>query len=179
MSGMVRDDVGTCGEAHRAVAAICAAHDLDTLLAATRTWARVLTGADGVTFVLRAGDKCYYADEEAIAPLWKGRRFPLESCISGLVMLQRESLVIPDIYADPRVLHDVYRPTFVKSMLMAPVRKADPIAAIGAYWQVECAPTSAHVQLIELLAEAVAVRLTSDQLWPRAQDAVSRILKLQ
>lgn len=174
VSGIVRDDVSTRGEAaHRAVEAICAATDLDSLMYATRVWARQLTGADGVTFVLRAGDLCYYADEDAIAPLWKGQRFPLASCISGWVMRQREPVIIPDIYADTRVPHEAYRPTFVKSMLMAPVRKSDPIAAIGAYWKLECAPTLSHVQLIELLAEAVAIRLTSEQVWTRVKDAIA------
>jgi GAF domain-containing protein len=174
VSGVARDDVATRGEAaHRAVEAICAASDLESLMTATRTWARQLTGADGVTFVLRAGKLCYYADEDAIAPLWKGQRFPIDSCISGWVMQQREAVMIPDIYADARVPHQAYRPTFVKSMLMAPVRRKDPIAAIGAYWKVECAPTASHVQLIELLAEAVAVRLTSEQVWARVKDAIA------
>jgi GAF domain-containing protein len=176
IGAIVYDDTARRGEAaHHAVEAICAADDLPALITATRAWARHLTAADGVTFVLRAGNSCYYADEDAIAPLWKGQRFPIESCVSGWVMQQRESVIIPDIYADARVPHDVYRPTFVRSMLMAPVRKADPIAAIGAYWSVECAPTHSHVQLIELLAEAAAVRLTSDQLWPRAKDAMTAL----
>lgn len=173
VSSLRRDDSTVRGEeAHRAVEAICAAGDLASLMVATRTWARRLTGADGVTFVLRAGDSCYYAEEEAIAPLWKGQRFPMTSCVSGWVMLNRESVIIPDIYADPRVKQEAYRPTFVKSMLIAPVRKADPIAAIGVYWKVACAPTSAHVQLTELLAEAAAVRLASEQLWARAKASI-------
>lgn len=173
VSSLQRDDSTVRGEeAHCAVEAICAAGDLESLMVATRTWARRLTGADGVTFVLRAGDSCYYAEEEAIEPLWKGQRFPMSSCVSGWVMLNRESVIIPDIYADARVMQEAYRPTFVKSMLIAPVRKADPIAAIGVYWRTACAPTSAHVQLTELLAEAAAVRLTSEQLWARAKAAI-------
>jgi hypothetical protein len=54
-----------------------------------RGGARRLTGADGATFVLRDGDKCFYADEDAIEPLWKGQRFPLEQCISGWAMRNR------------------------------------------------------------------------------------------
>lgn len=37
-----------------------------------RTAARKLTGADGITVVLREGDLCHYAEEDSIAPLWKG-----------------------------------------------------------------------------------------------------------
>ena len=141
-------------------------------MAATRHWARRLTSADGVTFVLRAGECCYYADEEAIAPLWKGQRFPLHTCVSGWVMQNREAVVIPDIYADPRVPHEAYRPTFVKSMLMVPVRKSDPIAAIGAYWRTASAPTAAHVKAVELLAEAAGVGLASEYVSARVKQAI-------
>jgi len=47
----------------------------DTLLEVVRqlvSVAREVSGADGVTFVLRDGDQCAFADESAIAPLWKG-----------------------------------------------------------------------------------------------------------
>jgi hypothetical protein len=47
---------------------------LDDITAVVRRAARELTGADGATFVLRDGQQCYYADEEAISPLWKGSR---------------------------------------------------------------------------------------------------------
>ena len=55
----------------------------DDILDVVRTAARSLVGADGVTLVLREGDKCHYAEEDAIGPLWKGRRFPAGCCISG------------------------------------------------------------------------------------------------
>ena len=96
--------------------------------------ARELCGADGATFVLRDDDRCFYADEDAIAPLWKGKRFPMEACISGWVMIHREAVAIGDIYADARIPADAYRPTFVKSLAMVPIRTKAPIGAIGNYW---------------------------------------------
>src|SRR3954452_13433582 len=98
------------------VQALSLARSLPAVMAIVRRVARELTGADGATFVLREGDKCYYADENAIAPLWKGRRFPISACISGWSMLHREHVVIEDIYADGRIPADTYRPTFVKSL---------------------------------------------------------------
>src|SRR4051794_10607196 len=65
--------------------------------------ARRLTGADGATLVVREGGQCHYVDEDAIGPLWKGRRFPLESCISGWSMLHGELAVVEDVYSDPRI----------------------------------------------------------------------------
>ena len=59
------------------------ARSLPSIMEIVRHAARNLVSADGATFVLRDGDKCFYAEEDAIGPLWKGRRFPLNSCISG------------------------------------------------------------------------------------------------
>src|SRR5579872_666525 len=78
--------------------------------------ARALTQADGLTFIFREEDQCLYAEEDAIAPLWKGRRFPLETCICGWVMRTGQIALIADIYADERIPHDAYRATFVKSL---------------------------------------------------------------
>src|ERR1700753_2537304 len=79
------------------------ARDVDAVAAIVRDAARNLTGADGATFVLRDGEQCYYADENAIEPLWKGKRFPLEACVSVWVMLHGTPAMIPDIYDDPRL----------------------------------------------------------------------------
>ncbi len=108
------------------------ARDVNAIMTIVRRAARALTGADGATFVLREGDMCLYADEDAIGPLWKGQRFPLHGCISGWSILNGQSVMIPDIYADPRVPADAYRATFIKSLAMVPIRKGNPIGAIGA-----------------------------------------------
>src|SRR5690348_15123743 len=97
------------------VQSLSTARSLDAVMAIGRTAARRLTGADGATFVLRDAERCYYADEDAIAPLWKGQRFPMSACISGWAMLNKSAAVIPDIGLDARIPIDAYRPTFVKS----------------------------------------------------------------
>lgn len=121
--------------------------------------ARELTGADGATFVLKDGEKCYYVDENAISPLWKGKRFPLEACISGWSMLRRELVVIPDIYRDSRIPVDAYQPTFVKSLCMVPIRVESPIGAIGNYWASVHVPSEAEMKLLQVLANSSAVAL--------------------
>src|SRR5262249_15240506 len=110
------------------------ARDLPALMKVVRDAAREISGADGATFVLRDGPYCFYADEDAIAPLWKGRRFPLETCISGWAMRNKQHVAIEDITLDERIPQDAYRPTFVKSLLMVPIRAIEPIGAIGTYW---------------------------------------------
>src|SRR5262245_50091353 len=91
------------------------ARGLPAIMAIVRTAARELTGADGATFVLREGDQCYYADEDAIGPLWKGKRFPMSSCVSGWCMTHRQPAVVEDIFSDARIPLSVYEQTFVRS----------------------------------------------------------------
>ena len=140
------------------------ARDLDHVMRIVRHAARMLTGADGASLVLRDGDHCFYADEEAVGPLWKGLRFPMRVCISGWVMINRTSAVIGDIFSDPRVAADAYRATFVRSMAMVPIRTADPVGAIGNYWARTYTPTAEQVRILQALADTTAVALENVQL---------------
>jgi signal transduction histidine kinase len=140
------------------------ARSLDAVIEIVRHAARELTGADGATFVLRDGDNCYYADEDAISPLWKGERFPMSTCISGWVMLNRQSVTIPDIYSDARIPADAYRPTFVKSLVMVPIRSSAPIGAIGSYWAETCPPPDEVVKILRALADTTSVAMENIQL---------------
>jgi signal transduction histidine kinase/CheY-like chemotaxis protein len=135
------------------------ARDLSAIQAIVRRAARALMGADGATFVLREGDECHYVDEDAIAPLWKGMRFPLQTCISGWAMRNRQAAVIPDIYADERVPIDAYRPTFVRSLVMVPIRSVDPVGAIGTYWATRHEATPEEVRTLQALADATALAM--------------------
>lgn len=76
---------------------------LPEIINIVRTAARQVTGADGATFVLRDNGYCFYADEDAIGPLWKGKRFPLNACVSGWEMINKACVAIPDIFKDPRI----------------------------------------------------------------------------
>jgi len=150
------------------------ARDLPRVTEIVRVAARHLIKADGITFVLKEDGQCYYADEDSIAPLWKGRRFPLDSCISGWVMTRRQTAAIPDIYQDERIPHDAYRPTFVKSLLMVPVGADDPIAAIGAYWASEHRATADEQRVLETLGQAASLALANVQLWGDLTRALAR-----
>jgi hypothetical protein len=125
---------------------------------------RALLDADGATFVLRDGDRCYYAEEDAISPLWKGRRFPMKACVSGWCMQHRQPVAIADIYQDARVPPDAYRPTFVRSLAMAPVGADEPLAALGAYWSEVRQPTPEELERLKTIADAAALAVANVQL---------------
>lgn len=157
-----------------AVQDLSLARNLEAVIEVVRKAARELTGADGATFILREGDKCFYVEEDAIAPLWKGQRFSMSACISGWAMLNRQPAVIEDIYSDQRIPFDAYRPTFVKSLVMVPIRAAAPIGAIGNYWAERHLATPDEVELLQALANTTAVAVENVQLYGELERRVEQ-----
>jgi GAF domain-containing protein len=89
-------------------------------------------------------------------------------------MTQDLPAVIADIYADSRVPHEVYRPTFVKSLAMVPVRAPEPIAAIGAYWADTHEATDEELGAMTLLADNIALALRNVELYDELSVALRR-----
>ncbi len=139
-----------------AVDRLGAAASLDDIIAIVRSTARSVCSADGVAFVLRDGNKCHYVEEDAIGPLWKGQKFPIETCISGWCMLNDKIAAIDDIFVDPRIPHDVYRKTFVKSLVMVPIGREPVRAAMGTYWNEKGAFSEHDITAVQTLATAVS-----------------------
>lgn len=141
------------------VQALSRTRDLPDIMHVVHRATRTLTGADGATFVLRDDDKCFYAQEDAIAPLWKGSRLPMDACAPGWAILNRRSAVIPDVLSDSRTPPETYQPTFVKSLAVVPIGKGDPVGAIGNYWARRHHPTLEQVKVLQMLADATAVAM--------------------
>jgi len=135
------------------------ARDLNTITEVVAHTARELSQADGATVALCDNEHCFYADEDAIAPLWKGQRFRVDASVSGWVMMHAESIGIEDIYQDPRVPVETYRATFVKSLAMAPIGRSNPLGALGSYWAKQHTPTAEQMSLLEALADATATAI--------------------
>jgi GAF domain-containing protein len=121
--------------------------------------ARAGVDAQGVSIVRLDDGHCHYADEDAMSPLWKGQRFPVNRCISGWAMLHGQTVVVPDIGVDTRIPQEAYRPTFVRSLAMVPIRPEAPIGAIGAYWADRHRASAEEVATLERLAAAAATAL--------------------
>lgn len=147
-----------------AVEKLAGAGHIDDVVAILRATTRRLMGADGIAVILRDAEQCWYVEEDAVQPLWKGQKFPLASCISGWAMLHKQTVVIEDIRKDDRIPQDLYRDTFVRSLLMVPVRSNDPIGAIGAYWSECYRATDGEVRTLERLARATATAMENVRL---------------
>ncbi len=158
-----------------AVRQLSDAATLDGVVDIVRRTARHLVGADGATVVLRDGSECHYVDEDAIAPLWKGRRFPIEACISGWSMRYRQQAIVPDVYDDARIPQDAYRPTFVRSLVMTPVDTGEPWAAIGVYWARTVVPTPEQARCLQALADSTALAMQNVRMRTQLDRAAIRV----
>ncbi len=155
-----------------AVQALSLARSIDAIVEIVRKAARDVSRADGASFILRDGERCHYVDEDAVSPLWKGQKFPLTTCVSGWAMLNRKPAVIEDIYQDERVPQDAYRPTFVKSLVIVPIRTEMPIGAIGIYWAQHHVATETEIELLQALANTTSVAVENVRLYEELEQRV-------
>ncbi|AYD00494.1 HD domain-containing phosphohydrolase [Neorhizobium sp. NCHU2750] len=156
---------------------ISTARDLEEIMTVLRQSARRLIGADGLTFLLRESGECFYIDEDAARPLWKGQRFPMDACISGWAMRNSEVVVVDDIHTDPRMPETAQRPAFVKSLVIVPLRPGDALGAIGAYWSKPGSPPEESVRRLQRIANAATLAIANVALansLAEARDEASR-----
>ena len=139
-----------------ATRSIAKTYSMDSIMHTVHTTARNIMNAEGSSFILREGEYCHYADENAVTPLFKGKTYPLTDCISGWAIKNKQLVAIKDIYSDERIPTELYRETFVKSLAIAPIRQNDPLGAIGVYWDKYYEPSAEELQLLQTLADATA-----------------------
>jgi two-component system CheB/CheR fusion protein len=166
------------GQLALAVSALLNAETRDDVIEIVRSSARRLCGASGIAIILREGELCHYIAEDSETPLWAGQRFPASHCISGWSMIHRQQAVITDVYEDPRLPHEAYRPTGVQSLVMTPVGRPRPVAALGAYWTKRHEPSADETASLEAIAESMGAALnaisTREDLQTRLEESERR-----
>ncbi|HEX7839760.1 MAG TPA: PAS domain-containing protein, partial [Kofleriaceae bacterium] len=140
---------------------LAAASQLAAIHTSALRWARELTGADGAAFVMREGDRVFHAADDAIAPLWKGRRFPIDACISGRCMTRGEPVAIANVLEESGISMELYAPTFVKSLALVPIRRAAPVGALGAYWATNHVASDRELTVLARLADGCAIAIAN------------------
>lgn len=143
---------------------LATSRSLNAIVDVLRETARAIVGAEGIAVIIREQDVCFYAAEDAVAPLWTGKRFPADSCVSGWVMRHCQTIEIADVRADERVPQEAYAPTFVRSLVMAPIGRPEPVAAIGAYWSEAGDHDPEVIRRLEALARAAAIAIENAKL---------------
>jgi GAF domain-containing protein len=89
-------------------------------------------------------------------------------------LLNRTPATIRDICSDSRILMDAYRPTFVKSLTMVPIRTESPLGTIGTYRADEHIPTHQELALLSALADMTSVPIENVKLYKRLEKRVRK-----
>lgn len=160
-----------------AIQRLSTAGSIDDVVAILRESTREIAASDGITIVRRRGEEVEYVAEDALAPLWVGQSFPIKACISGLAMLDRKPIIIPDISNDPRLVYNYYRDTFVGSMAMFPVGFGDSRFSIGTYWARKGPIDPEAIKLIGTLARSVGAVLENLAALESATDEHASLLR--
>ncbi len=66
---------------------------------------------------------------------------------------------------------DAYKTTFVKSLVMVPVRSHNPLGAIGVYWARNHEASEREVRLLEAVADAAHIAFINTQLYEQTKTA--------
>jgi PAS domain S-box-containing protein len=140
------------------------AESVDEVVAVLRDVARATVGADGVAVIIQDEGRCSYIAEDAVSPLWQGQTYPADHCVSGWVIRRGETIAIRDVRLDPRIPQDAYAPTFVRSLVMAPIGRPVPVAALGAYWSQVRSHDDDTVKRLESLARLATIAIENARL---------------
>jgi PAS domain S-box-containing protein len=140
------------------------AASVDEVVDVLRDTARATVGAEGVAVVIENDGCCSYVAEDAVSPLWQGQSFLVDHCVSGWAMRHRETVAIRDVRLDPRVPQDAYAPTFVRSLVMVPIGRPVPVAALGAYWSEVRDHEPDTIKRLESLARLATIAIENARL---------------
>jgi len=137
----------------------------DTLLEVVRqlvSVAREVSGADGVTLlILRDGDQCAFADEERHRPPLEGSPRPDGQLPRRLGDAERAGGRARGHLRRSADLRRRLSPHVVQSLVVVPVRREAPVAAIGAYWARRHRADEREVARLQSIADAAALALES------------------
>ncbi|WP_256326305.1 PAS domain S-box protein [Sphingomonas sp. NFR15] len=143
---------------------LVAAHSLQAVVDVLRDTARAAVGAEGIAIALKEGDRCSYVAEDAVAPLWQGQSFPADECVSGWAMRERRTVAIGDVRLDARVPQQAYAATFVRSLIMVPIGRPEPVAALGAYWSEPVEHDRNTIERLESLGRLATIAIENARL---------------
>ena len=134
------------------------ARDMEAVVTLVCAEARRLAGSDAAVMSLREGELCYAIGEDSATPFWKGKRFPLQDTITGLVLEQGRPMVIDNMDESP-VSPGMYRSGYARSAAVVPFGGPVPFGALASLWRGRHRPTEDEVRLLGMLADAAAVAI--------------------
>ena len=169
---------------HETSQLLTATLDLDSLLRSLMTQVRDFFQVEAVSVALinEDGDQLTFRvavgkASEAVT----GLKLPLGKGIAGWVAQHGESILVRDVYNDPRFFSGVDEKTafHTQTVLAAPIEtEQGPIGAIEALNPASDVTDERHLQLLDQVAEQAALAIHNAELYQRARRAEQRYEQL-
>jgi len=141
------------------VKGLAAARDVDKVMQIARDAARQLVDADGACVVHRDGELTVCVAEDTIAQLPPEQWLPLTNSIADWTVAHGQVAAVEDVFDDGRIAPETFRGTFVKSLVMVPLRPSEPLGAIGVYRAQRHLASPDELRLLQALADSTTVAL--------------------
>ncbi len=151
--------------------ALSQVHDVSALARIVGDAGRDLMGSDGATFVLREGDHAFVVEQVGTEQTWKGKRFPLETTITGRAMLSQKPIVVEDVRAHPWIRTTAAGDT-LQSLAIVPIRRTAPIGAICLNWNHKHVASDEELAVLQALADITSVAWENVRLLNELQDKI-------
>jgi diguanylate cyclase (GGDEF)-like protein len=128
--------------------------DMRALHAVVSSAAHKLAGTVGAHIYLHAGSN-------GSVPIEPVGRAPVDVCIGKWVVQHRRPVLVSDIADELCIPAEPRRAQNVKSLLMVPIRRSNPIGAIGSYWGQVYRPSEFELNVLQALADSTAMAIES------------------
>ena len=169
---------------HETSQLLTATLDLDSLLRSLMTQVRDFFQVEAVSVALIDEDEEQLTFRVAVGEASEavtGLKLPLGKGIAGWVAERGESILVRDVYSDPRFFSGVDERTAFRTqtVLAAPIKtEQGPIGAIEALNPSADVVDERHLQVLDRVAEQAALAIHNAELYQRARRAEQRYERL-
>lgn len=148
--------------------------NMNAVIRTINFYARQLVNSESSAFFIQEGDFCVCVDENSTEQLWKGMSIKIESCICNDAHQNNAPVIVEDISSDKRKQLDMFKNTFVKSLVIIPVRTDVFNGSIGIYWAEKRIISDEDISLIQTLANAASSTIENINLLNELEDRVQK-----
>ncbi len=122
--------------------------------------AQAITGSSGAVVELAEGDEMVYRAVAGVASNLLGMRLDKNSSLSGLCVIQAQTLYCEDIETDPRVNKEASRKVGIGSMVVVPlIHNDEPVGALKVFKPEAHGFQSGDMQVLDMMSELIAASM--------------------
>jgi two-component sensor histidine kinase len=137
----------------------CSARSDEDVVRLSAVLAQTLCNVSGMAVVLAAGEQFLFSPGSSPDTLAHAIGSRVITRMSAWSLETAQTAVVPDIHRDERTRSHTNGPTFARSLIVVPVGRGTPFAAVTFAWAQEHWPSASEVLALEALARATGLAL--------------------